>query len=99
MARKHGARLIGTVTALAKFVATMATYPLIRAKVLQQTRGSASDGILHTLRTIIKEENFAGLYRGVLAMCYRAVLWNGIMMALKQKLGPRRAVSPAPSCR
>lgn len=36
-AREHSATTVGLATGTAKFLATMATYPLIRAKVLQQT--------------------------------------------------------------
>jgi len=94
-ARDHGSAIVGTLAALAKIVATFATYPLIRAKVLQQTsdamRGASP---LAVLRHIVSEEGPSGLYRGVLAMSYKTVLWNTFMMVTKHAIGPGRTLTP-----
>lgn len=92
-ARDHGAAIVGTATAVAKAVATLVTYPLIRAKVLQQTRPTPIS-VPAVLREVLAAEGFKGLYRGVLSMSYKTVLWNTLMMAVKHVLGPKRAITP-----
>jgi len=92
-ARDHGAATVGMATAVAKAVATFVTYPLIRAKVLQQTSGKAI-GLVAVLKEVVAIEGLRGLYRGVLAMSYKTVLWNTLMMAVKHLLGPKRALTP-----
>jgi len=91
--RDHGAATVGVATAVAKAVATFATYPLIRAKVLQQTSGKTIS-LIAVLKQVVASEGVRGLYRGVLAMSYKTVLWNTLMMAVKHVLGPKRAVTP-----
>lgn len=95
-AREHSSALVGTATALAKALATVVTYPLIRAKVLQQTGAAGSPGrpLAEVLRSIVAAEGASGLYRGVLAMSYKTVLWNSLMMFFKHLLGPKRAMTP-----
>jgi len=94
-ARDHGPAAIGAATALSKFVATLLTYPLIRAKVLQQTTQTTKNlSAIAIWRSIIQSEGLIGLYRGVLAMSYKTVLWNSLMMAFKSALGPSRAITP-----
>jgi len=94
--RDHGAATVGGATAVAKVVATFVTYPLIRGKVLQQT-SSKTLGLLTVLKQVVASEGVSGLYRGVLAMLYKTVLWNTLMMAFKHLLGPKRAVTPPAS--
>lgn len=91
-ARDHGPATIGFATAVSKFVATAGTYPLIRAKVLQQT--SSNRGVMDIWRSILAAEGLAGLYRGLLPMSYKTVCWNAVMMMFKHALGPKRAVTP-----
>merc|ERR1712232_785822 len=94
-AREHRSSLVGACTALAKFCATLATYPLIRAKVLQQTGSLQSQfNVLGILRKVAQTEGMRGLYRGVWAMSYKAALWNFVMMASKTSVGPPREVTP-----
>jgi hypothetical protein len=92
-AREHSATAVGISTGLAKVVATSLTYPLIRAKVILQTTTNAT-----TLMTVLRDEFAAegvlGLYRGVVAMSYKTVLWNSLMMAVKHVLTPKRAPTP-----
>jgi len=95
-ARDHGPATIGVATALSKFTATAATYPLIRAKVLQQTAKTGTDqlSMFEIWADIMKTEGPKGLYRGILAMTYKTVLHNTLMMAFKHMLGPTRVITP-----
>lgn len=97
-ARHYNAAVVGGVTGLAKAFATALTYPLIRAKVLQQTLLTKSS-LVEVLRSTFGSEGVRGLYRGVLAMSYKTILWNSIMMACKHMLQPRRALTPPGSPR
>lgn len=92
-ARDHSASIMGIATGLSKIAATLLTYPLIRAKVLQQTSGK-SISLTNTLRSVVATEGFQGLYRGVIAMSYKTVLWNSFMMAVKHVLDPKRTITP-----
>merc|ERR1719387_47012 len=49
------------------------------------------------LRQISASEGVAGLYRGLIAMSYKTVLWNSLMMFFKHLLGPKRSVTPPAS--
>merc|ERR1712061_684647 len=77
--------------------ATVLTYPLIRVKVLQQTTSGGAGTIMEVFKRILAQEGFFGLYRGVLAMSFKTVLWNSLMMAFKHVLGPNRAITPIAS--
>jgi len=94
--RDHGAATVGGATALAKLVATSVTYPLIRGKVLQQTSTKALS-LLAVLKQAVASEGVGGLYRGVVAMLFKTVLWNTMMMAFKHLLGPKRPMTPPAS--
>mmetsp|Transcript_10604 Transcript_10604/g.23150 ORF Transcript_10604/g.23150 Transcript_10604/m.23150 type:complete len:452 (-) Transcript_10604:351-1706(-) len=94
-ARDHGPAVTGAATGVAKIIATLVTYPLIRAKVLQQTSSQLrSASPLVIWRHILAEEGPSGLYRGVLAMSYKTVLWNAFMMTVKNVIGPKRTATP-----
>lgn len=82
------AKSVFAATVVAKIVATLLTYPLIRAKIVQQTtRGSGGvRDIPFVLRQIVTQEGWRGLYSGVLAMSYKTVIWNSLMMAMRQRL-------------
>jgi len=97
-ARDHSAAAVGIVTGVAKGIATILTYPLIRAKVLQQTHALGSDlGLGEVLRSTVAAEGPGGLYRGMLAMSFKTVLWNSLMMAFKHLLAPMRQQTPPSS--
>jgi len=93
-ARDHGPAVVGLATGISKFAATAGTYPLIRVKVLQQASDGAYAGVMQTCRSILAEEGVQGLYRGLLPMSYKTVVWNAVMMMFKQVLGPKRIVTP-----
>lgn len=83
------------VTGLSKGVATLCTYPLIRAKVLQQTsRVAGSKPFMVIIREVLAAEGVRGLYQGVLAISYKTVLWNSLMMFFKHLLSPHRPITP-----
>ncbi|CAJ1327005.1 unnamed protein product [Effrenium voratum] len=98
-ARDHSAAVVGGITALSKTIATILTYPLIRAKVLQQTAASQYAGAAfpEVLRRVLMTEGIGGLYQGMLAMSYKTILWNSLMMVFKHLLGPKRAKTPPES--
>jgi len=97
-ARNHSAAVVGGITAMSKIVATVLTYPLIRAKVLQQTVSSYSGAAFpEVMRSVLMTEGLGGLYRGMLAMSYKTILWNSLMMIFKHLLGPKRAMTPPDS--
>lgn len=96
-AKDHSAMAVGVVTGVSKGFATCVTYPLIRVKVLQQTTSGGAGSVMEVLRGIIAAEGAAGLYRGVLAMSYKTVLWNSLMMAFKHMLGPKKELTPPTS--
>lgn len=73
------------ISGISKAVATLVTYPLIRAKSMQQTVGGGV-GLWDTLFKIVQTEGRSGLYAGVLMLSYKTVLFNSLMMALKSKL-------------
>jgi hypothetical protein len=93
-ARDHSVGTLGFVTGISKTVATIMTYPLIRTKILQQTQVDDAKTLVQVLRNIIATEGALGLYRGVLAMSYKTVLWNSLMQVFKKMLGPPRAITP-----
>ncbi|CAK0849200.1 unnamed protein product, partial [Prorocentrum cordatum] len=63
--------------------------------VLQQTTRGGAGTAVEVLRSIVSQEGAAGLYRGVLAMSYKTILWNSLMMAFKE-LTPPASPMPAP---
>mmetsp|Transcript_141589 Transcript_141589/g.394669 ORF Transcript_141589/g.394669 Transcript_141589/m.394669 type:complete len:512 (-) Transcript_141589:93-1628(-) len=73
------------ISGFSKAVATLVTYPLIRAKAVIQSTNAPS-GLWVMLADIAKTEGVIGLYHGVWMMSYKTVLFNSLMMALKQKV-------------
>jgi len=80
-----GAQDIFWISGVSKSIATLLTYPLIRAKAVMQTFGSTK-GLWATLALIAKDDGAGGLYSGVWLLSYKTVLFNSLMMALKQKV-------------
>jgi hypothetical protein len=98
-ARQHGPLTMFYSTAIAKIIATIATYPFIRAKVLIQVRGGGLFSVPSVLRQIVGEEGYGGLWKGIVAMTWKTVLHNALMMSLKHYLSPLKAMTPPPSPR
>mmetsp|Transcript_70252 Transcript_70252/g.139160 ORF Transcript_70252/g.139160 Transcript_70252/m.139160 type:complete len:533 (-) Transcript_70252:97-1695(-) len=82
------------ISGASKAVATLLTYPLIRAKAVIQASGG-SKGWISTMVQMAKQEGITGLYNGVWIMSYKTVLFNSIMMALKHKLANLLTKTPA----
>ncbi|CAK9053290.1 Peroxisomal adenine nucleotide carrier 1 (GmPNC1), partial [Durusdinium trenchii] len=74
------------ISGISKAVATLLTYPLIRAKAVIQTTGGDHLGLWGMLAGIVRKEGWLSLYQGVWIMSYKTVLFNSLMMALKQKV-------------
>lgn len=74
------------ISGVSKAVATLLTYPLIRAKAVIQTTGGNHLGLWGMLAQIVGQSGWLGLYQGVWIMSYKTVLFNSLMMALKQKV-------------
>ncbi|CAL1140511.1 unnamed protein product [Cladocopium goreaui] len=74
------------ISGISKAVATLLTYPLIRAKAVIQTTGGDHQGLWGMLAGIVRNEGWLSLYQGVWIMSYKTVLFNSLMMALKQKV-------------
>jgi len=51
------------------------------------------------LAQIVSEEGYGGLYKGIIAMTWKTVLHNALMMALKHHLSPLKAMTPPSSPR
>jgi solute carrier family 25 (peroxisomal adenine nucleotide transporter), member 17 len=66
--RKVGARDAFLLGALGKLLATSITYPYItvksRAHVAKKQEGVKSEGMTESLRKIVREEGYSGLYKG-----------------------------------
>ena len=69
---------------IAKFVATIATYPLIRAKVILMVTSETS--ILGSLVRSYKREGVRGLYKGCEWQLLHTVLKSAMMMMVREKI-------------
>lgn len=68
----------------AKFVATIATYPLIRAKVILMVTSEKS--LLGSLVRSYKKEGIRGLYKGCDWQLLHTVLKSALMMMVREKI-------------
>ncbi|KAK5721485.1 ADP/ATP carrier protein [Elasticomyces elasticus] len=87
--RAHEAFLLG---ALSKSLATLATQPLIVAKVGLQSRppparkGKPFKSFLEVMRFIVEKEGPLGLYKGVAPQLLKGLLVQGILMMTKERV-------------
>ncbi|KAI6829507.1 hypothetical protein KC340_g8599 [Hortaea werneckii] len=87
--RPHEAFLLG---ALSKAMATIATQPLIVAKVGLQSRppparqGKPFRSFLEVMQYIIQKEGPLGLYKGVAPQILKGLLVQGILMMTKERM-------------
>jgi Mitochondrial carrier protein len=72
---------------IAKFVSTIATYPLIAAKTkMMATPRAGSKSLIQCLRDDYRDGGASALYRGCNVQLYHTVLKNALMMMLKEKI-------------
>jgi hypothetical protein len=71
--------------AIAKLVATIATYPLIRAKMLIMTQ-SIQGGLWNTLRKEYNERGCSGLYQGCRLQLLHTLLKSALLMMIRERL-------------
>ena len=72
---------------LAKFTATMATYPLIRAKVMiMVTSNTANHSFIHCLRTEYQRNGFLGLYTGCHLQLLHTLLKSALLMMVRERI-------------
>jgi hypothetical protein len=73
--------------AASKATATVLTYPLVRAKVLQKagTREEDRSSLLGTLKRVHREEGVSGMYKGLDAQLVKTVLAGALTMTIKEK--------------
>ena len=81
-----------------KVIATILTYPLMRAKSIMQVQAKAKPaddkngeppprrGLIRVLLDVIEQEGVAGLYRGCAAQIFTAVTKSGILLTTKEQL-------------
>lgn len=98
-AKDHGPTTMFYCTAIAKTIATLLTYPLIRAKVVMQVHGGGLSDVPRILRQIVAMEGYGGLYKGIVAMTWKTVLHNALMMSMKHFLNPLKPETPPASPR
>lgn len=73
--------------AVAKFVAIVCTYPLILSKARLQWRGPNGESyssVLAVLVTAVREDGPLGVFNGMAAQLYKAVVNFGVLYATKQ---------------
>jgi len=73
--------------AVSKATATILTYPLVRAKVLQKAGRREEDrrSLMSTLKRVHREEGARGMYKGLDAQLVKTVLAGALAMTIKEK--------------
>ena len=70
----------------AKSVATVVTYPLIRAKQVMITQGAEASSLLSTLSRIYDAQSVPGLFQGLGVQLSHTVLKAALLMAIREKI-------------
>ncbi|CAD7939832.1 unnamed protein product [Amoebophrya sp. A120] len=74
------------ISAVAKMIATLLTYPLIRMKTVMQTSKSSGDSAPMMFLKMYQQEGLRGMYQGVWVLSYKTVLFNALLMAVKERV-------------
>lgn len=80
--------------AMSKSLATIATQPLIVAKVGLQSKpppsrqGKPFKGFIEVMQFIVKNEGLLGLFKGIAPQISKGVLVQGILMMTKERYAP-----------
>merc|ERR1712098_112960 len=102
--RKVGPRDAFMLGAVGKLLATSITYPYItvksRAHVAKKQEGVKSEGMTESLRKIVREEGYSGLYKGIGPKVSQSVLTAAFLFAFKDVLydaivQARRGLAPS----
>lgn len=74
--------------AIGKLLATSITYPYITVKSRMHVAGKeeARKGIMHSLKRIVTEEGWSGLYKGIVPKLTQSVLTAAFLFAFKDAL-------------
>lgn len=70
---------------LAKLATLTLIYPLLRGKVLLQSRDSRNTGIVRILGQIVRHDGVGGLYKGLQAQLSKSLLSSSVKYAVKEK--------------
>lgn len=86
------ANILPVLGALSKMMATVATQPLIIAKVGLQSRpppqrnGKPFTSFLEVMQFVIERDGFLGLYKGIAPQLLKGFLVQGILMMTKERV-------------
>ena len=74
--------------ALGKLLATSITYPYITVKSRMHvaSKDSAKDGMMQSLRRVVREEGWSGLYKGIGPKVSQSVITAAFLFAFKDAL-------------
>lgn len=73
--------------AIAKAIATIITYPIIRAKILMQaSKESKSQSMVQVLRRIGESDGMSGYYKGCDAQLFNTVLKSALLLMTKEQI-------------
>ncbi len=78
--------------AVAKAIATVVTFPLIRSQTMQRTWETSHPGekeppsFLEIFPRIVKEEGFKGLFTGLETQIFKAVINSALMLMIKERI-------------
>ena len=75
---------------IAKSVATLITYPLIRAKVKMMSREQDEEkeelGVVATIVDIIDQQGLGGLFKGMGTQVFHTVLKSALLLVIKEEV-------------
>ncbi|CAP71101.1 uncharacterized protein PODANS_6_4690 [Podospora anserina S mat+] len=72
--------------ALGKLFATTVTYPYITVKSQMHVEGGKKEGVTEALKRVVREEGYAGLYKGIGPKVSQSVITAACLFALKDVL-------------
>jgi len=69
----------------AKYISTIATYPLIRAKVVMMASSSSDVG--RVVEEVVREEGWGGWYNGLGVQLGHTILKAGLVLSIRERVG------------
>ena len=73
-------------SALSKFIATIATYPMLTIKVKMQADKERTGKVIEYIMNLSRQLGLEGLYVGIFAKLVQTILYNSFMMVTYEKL-------------